>query len=101
MAYQIQVKLQAELEMEEAIAWYESQSLGLGVEFLIEFLSLSDAIASKPSFFTMKSPPFRRALMKKFPYAIYYAVNDQKQEVVILSVWHVKRDPEKLKKRLK
>ncbi|MCC6722995.1 MAG: hypothetical protein IT258_00700 [Saprospiraceae bacterium] len=101
MAYLLQVKLQATLELEEAIAWYEGQSLGLGVEFLIEFLSLSDAIANKPSFFTMKSPPYRRALMKKFPYAIYFAVNDQANEVVILSVWHVKRDPEKLQKRLK
>ena len=101
MAYQLQVNRQAETDVEEAIDWYEAQSNGLGIEFLIEFLALADSIAQKPTFYMMKSPPYRRALMKKFPYAIYYAINDLPQEVVILSVWHVKRDPEKLKKRLK
>ena len=101
MAYQLQVNRQAETDVEEAIDWYEAQSNGLGIEFLIEFLALADSISQKPTFFTLKSPPYRRALMKKFPYAIYYAINDSQQEVAVLSVWHVKLDPEKLKRRLK
>jgi len=101
MAYQLQVNRKAEKDAEEAIDWYEKQSSGLGIEFLLEFLSLSDSIVQKPSFFTLKTPPYRRALMDKFPYAIYFAINEPQKEVVLLAVWHVKRDPEKLKKRLK
>lgn len=62
---------------------------------------MTDSIAQHPVHFTPKYPPYRKVLMKKFPYAIYFAINDEAREVVVLTVWHVKRDPEKLKKRLR
>lgn len=101
MAYQLLVNRKAEKDIEETIDWYEAQSIGLGIEFLLEFISITPTIAKQPSFFTLKNPPYRRALMKKFPYAIWFAINDNKNEVIVLAVWNVKRDPEKLKQRLK
>lgn len=38
--------------------------------------------------------------MKKFPYAIHFGINENLQEIIVLAVWHVKRDPAALKKRL-
>ncbi len=101
MAYQLLVNRNAEKDIEEATEWYDAQSKGLGIEFLIEFLAFADSISKRPSFFTLKNPPYRRALMKKFPFAIWFALNDNRQEVIVLAVWNVKRDPEKLNKRLK
>ncbi len=101
MAYKLQVNRRAEADVEEAVAWYEKQSYGLGIELLIEFLALTDSIAQHPTHYLLKHPPYRRALMKKFPYVVYFAVNEPAKEVVVLTVWHSKRDPEKLKKRLR
>ena len=33
MAYQLKVNRKAEIDVEEAIGWYEAQSIGLGIEF--------------------------------------------------------------------
>jgi len=101
MAYSIKAKRQADKDVEEAMDWYEEQRPGLGAEFLFEFLAFCDKISRHPTHFTPKYPPYRRSLMKKFPYAIHFAVNEKAKEVVILAIWHIKRDPEMLKKRLK
>jgi len=38
--------------------------------------------------------------MKKFPFVIHFAINEPVKEVLIMAVWHEKRNPEGLKIRL-
>ena len=41
---------------------------------------------------------YRRALIRRFPYAVFYAVTEA--EVIIYGVFHTARDPEKWRLRL-
>ena len=38
--------------------------------------------------------------MKRFPYAIFYTIEEDKNEIFIAAVWHTKRNPKILKDRL-
>ena len=35
----------------------------------------------------------RRCLLRRFPYGIIYAYNKQKEEIIVLAVMHLHRDP--------
>ena len=38
--------------------------------------------------------------MDKYPYAIYYGIEEQPQKVTVLAVWHTSKNPDRLKNRL-
>ncbi len=42
MSYQVKVDAAAETDLDEAMAWYENQRAGLGIDFLYKFY---DAVA--------------------------------------------------------
>lgn len=81
----------AELEIDEAIRFYEIQQEGLGRRFYGELRSAIARILEFPSAWTRVGPNSRRCLLKRFPYAILFAV--RKDEVLILAVAHQHRDP--------
>lgn len=91
MRQRIVVRPVAQLEFEEATTWYESQKQGLGRRFVDDFGELLDRIAVHPMQFTLIAGDVRRALMKRFPYAVYFATNEQLTSIV--AVLHQSRHP--------
>ncbi len=63
-----------EQELREIIEYYNLCSQGLGVEFLNEFERQILKIAAKPTQWRVVEDDIRRALMKRFPYVIYFRV---------------------------
>jgi toxin ParE1/3/4 len=88
----------ARLEFEEAVAWYEQQRAGLGGYFEAEIQATLLRIQSDPEQFQRAGPTFHKARVHRFPHAIYYYV--EPTHIGIVSVFHGKRDPKKLKQRL-
>lgn len=70
---------------------YEGQTEGLGEQFLSAVDSAFDAIERYPEMFTRVHGEVRRALVSRFPYAIFYRVESKR--VVVLTVLHTARDP--------
>ncbi|MEM9833878.1 MAG: type II toxin-antitoxin system RelE/ParE family toxin [Bacteroidota bacterium] len=101
MAYQIKVTQLAEDELDEAMEWYEEEKSGLGVAFLNHFFNRVAYLTESPYLYQEVYKTYRRVLMKKYPYAIYYQIDEQKQEVVVLAIWHTSKNLERLKNRLK
>ena len=93
MSYHLVILRKAQIEMSEAIDWYEQQQTGLGKKFILSLESFIKRISLSPFHFPEKSSPFREAYLKKFPYLVIYQVNID--EVVIYSVFHVKQYPDK------
>lgn len=62
----------AQRELDEAVEYYNAESLGLGDEFLLEVLSTLERIRQYPEAW----PPFtqhtRRCQTRRFPYSIVY-----------------------------
>lgn len=82
----------------DAFAWYEEQSLGLGLEFLRCLEATLSFIQRYPSMYPSVFGDYRRALIRRFPYAVFYEIESTR--VVIHGVFHCSQDPNKWKARL-
>jgi plasmid stabilization system protein ParE len=101
MSFRVVHDSKATLEFQEAVAWYESQREGLGVQFVLEIDRVIEAIAIQPYRFSKAGRKGRRAQMVGWPYTIYFAVNEPHSEVKVIAVWHGARNPAELSRRLK
>lgn len=72
-------------------AWYNGQRDGLGEEFPGEVNATFDAIERLPEIFARVHGEVRRAVISRFPYAVFYRVETKR--VVVLTVLHTARDP--------
>jgi|SRR5215471_11330326 len=84
-------------EMDESIAWYDNQKERLGLELVLEIDRTLARISQNPEQFPLIRGDIRRALLRRFPYGIHFIVETDR--VVILAVFHVKRNPRLLEER--
>ena len=82
---------EAELDIIDAVAWYEEQRAGLGGEFLIELDAVMQRVAQTPLQFPQIKHGVRRALLNRFPYSVYFLASDEMVDVI--AVVHQHRDP--------
>jgi plasmid stabilization system protein ParE len=93
------VRRWAEIDVENAKAWYAREDERRGVRFVQEFAATVDRIATLPDRFAEVSTGVRRALLHHFPYAIYFV---RREDVsVVIAVLHQHRRPGSWKARLK
>jgi plasmid stabilization system protein ParE len=81
----------ADLDIEATFHWYENEQPGLGRDFLDELRATYDRIVKGPLKYQELRSSIRRALVRRFPYAVYFAVEDD--VIVVLAVLHASRDP--------
>ena len=87
----IVVRPAAAADIDEAFLWYEGQSPGLGHEFLGAAQALMDTVAQYPLRYPVVRRNTRRALLRRFPYAIYFRIYDE--VVVVVACMHGRRNP--------
>lgn len=75
----------------EAQAWHEDRAPGLGLEFARAVDAAVAAIRRHPQAFPRIESDFRRVLLRRFPYALIYLVEDD--AIVILACFHHARRP--------
>ena len=88
---------EAKFELDEAIEYYESESPGLGNQFLQEVLNSLNRIANFPEAWHPLSINTRRCQTAKFPYGLVYAILEN--EILIISVSNLHRKPNHWKDR--
>lgn len=88
---------QAELDVDEAMSWYESERAGLGVEFLQDLNTLLERIEENPFQFPIVHTEMRRGMLRRFPYGVFFSVEDT--EIVVLAIVHLHRHPDTWKRR--
>ena len=98
MAAELIVAPEAERDIDEAYGWYEDRRLGLGGEFLSCVDACIETIARAPEMHRAVHENYRRALVRRFPYAVFY--EHVKGAVTIYCVFHSSRHPEKWRQRL-
>lgn len=84
-------------DMEEAFLWYEGQRSGLGNEFLAAAHSEIDAVGEHPLRNPVIQRNTRRALLRRFPYSIFYRVYPD--VIVVVACMHGRRDPKRWQAR--
>lgn len=75
----------------DAVAWYDSRNVEAGDNFLHDFYLVTDDLAHYPKRCRMVYQEFRRALLRTFPYAVYYLI--ESNFVVVVGVFHCSQDP--------
>jgi plasmid stabilization system protein ParE len=90
---------EAVADVADGFGWYEDQELGLGEEFLRCLDRAYALIAAHPLHYPIRFDSFRRILVRRFPYAVYFEHNEQ--TVFVHYVFHCAQDPEKLVGRLR
>jgi plasmid stabilization system protein ParE len=81
----------AERELNDAAQYYELESTGLGIAFLAEVEYSCQRISEHPEAAPVARGEIRRRLLRRFPYALLYAVGPR--SVRILAVMNLKRHP--------
>jgi plasmid stabilization system protein ParE len=81
---------QAEDEALEVRRWYDVRRAGLGSEFGVVVDTVIERIAANPFAFPRAHKDTRRAVLRRFPYAIYFRAADQ--AVIVLAV-HGRQHP--------
>jgi plasmid stabilization system protein ParE len=90
---------EAVTDVADAYDWYELECPGLGEEFLKCLEDAYDLVAENPQHYPVRFDAFRRILVRRFPYAVYFEFDDK--SVVIHYVFHCAQAPDKLSRRLK
>jgi len=89
---------EAEQDVTEGYVWHETQELGLGEEFLRCVDACIQFIQRNPQMYPVVHDSYRRAVVRRFPYVIFYEYLDN--TVIIYSVFHCSQDPQKWRSRL-
>lgn len=87
----------AKLELYDAISWYDEREEGLGHRFRLAISQQLERVAESPDQFAYIREPVRRAVLRRFPYSIYFL--SETDRVVVLAIFHVKRSPQRLEGR--
>ena len=78
--------------------WYESRALGLGEDFLRMAYATFSELNEFPEKHKIVHNGFRRALLRRFPYSVYYLVTCD--TITVYGVFHSSREPQAIRKIL-
>ncbi len=91
------VEPEAERELDDAFQWYESRVRGLGTEFTRAVRAVFATIRRNPEQFARVRGEIRRALVRRFPYAIYYILDPEL--ISVIACVHTRQHPRRWQSR--
>jgi plasmid stabilization system protein ParE len=95
---EIVIAPEVEEDLAAACVWYEQRRAGLGEDFLSSVDACCARIRRYPEMYPLVHETYRRALIRRFPYAVFYEYTEGR--VTIYAVFHTARNPEKWRRRL-
>lgn len=85
----LRIRPKAEAELSEAYTWYAER--GLAEKFIEVIETVLHQIQEQPMAYPVVYRDVRRALVRRFRYAIFYVI--EPNALVVLAVMHQSRDP--------
>ena len=84
------IRAAAESDLDEARKWYNGHRPGLGDEFLVSIAEAFTRLEQDPERYRVIYQGFRRVLVERFPYKIFYQTRGN--NVIVFRVLHHARD---------
>jgi plasmid stabilization system protein ParE len=91
VAYPVVLTPAARSELIQAQDWYEREAPGLGRRFRQAVDGVAQRVSDNPRQFPTVYRNVRRALMRRFPYALLFVFENE--TVTVLACFHASRDP--------
>lgn len=98
MTYTLHFFPEVEEDVIGGYVWYEAKSAGLGEEFLRIFYACASEITQNPLLYPKVYSEFRRRLLRRFPYAIYFMIKGD--QIIVFGLFHCARDPRTIRTKL-
>jgi len=97
MARRVAISPQARIDLVTAAEWYEEREPDslLPLELFAEFDEIIELIAEHPEAFAKFEGEVRRAILKQFPYGVYYTVEPERVVVLYLVAMAQEQGPER------
>ncbi len=87
-------------DIKDVIYKYDTISINLGNKFLDQIWFAEERIYSNPHAFSkITKSGFRRCLLRKFPYKIFFRIKENK--IMVIALIHKSRSTTHIKKRLR
>lgn len=97
-SFQIRIHPFAELDIKHAKEWYNGKSDNLGDEFFIEVEKTISQLLYNPKQFPTVTKNIRKAVVKRFPFCIFYIVGAN--TIDVYAVFHNSRNPQVWRNRI-
>lgn len=95
MAVELIIAEEALKDLSEAYDWFEERRIGLGEDFLSSVDACIQKVYRIPELYPKIFEDYRRALVRRFPYAVFYEYSNNK--IIVYSIFHTSRNPQKWK----
>jgi toxin ParE1/3/4 len=97
MNREVIVRPEAEQDIREAHAWYDNISGVLSEQFVSAVDQAIATASENPLAFQVLHHSLRRVLLRRFPYALFFAAEESR--IVVVGVLHQARDPRVAQRR--
>ena len=84
--------LRAGAELIDAQDWYENEVPGLGRRFRAAVSAVVERMSATPRQFPVIHKDVRRALLRRFPYALLFVIESD-ETLTVIACFHGSRDP--------
>jgi plasmid stabilization system protein ParE len=88
--------LEAVEDLLESLRWYRKRDPALARDFAEAFAAAVERIRRDPQSFPLIHGQFRRLVLKRFPYAVYF--REQDDEILVIAL-HGRQDPQRWQRR--
>lgn len=88
-------------DLRKAKKWYLEINTALGDDFKLKVNEELEYIKQYPKHYQKKYKELRLALVARFPYTVYYLIEEELKIVVVIGVLAQKQSFDRIKKRLK
>jgi plasmid stabilization system protein ParE len=92
------ILIEATDDVQAIYNWYEDQRAGLGREFEQALGRVQNIVERAPESYPLVYRTLRRALMRRFPYSVYFSLSEDRIE--IHAVLHTRRHPRRWQRRV-
>ncbi|HXB40181.1 MAG TPA: type II toxin-antitoxin system RelE/ParE family toxin [Bacteroidia bacterium] len=99
--YTLKFRPEAEGHLTDNYLFYEEQLFGLGSEFILSFEACMNYIQRHPLSYEKKYFNFRVGYVDRFPYGIFYLVNEKQKIILIAAIYFLHMNPKTIKKELR
>lgn len=97
MGYKLFISPTAQAEIENAIEYYAFHNADIPKKFIKSLASTYQSLKANP-FHQKRYKEVRSLKIYKFPYSLYFTVNEEQNLIKILSCFHNSLNPERLPK---
>lgn len=94
MAFKVIVSPRAQKEIETSIDFYIERSENAPKDFILALEKAYESLSINP-FYALRYKNVRSLKLAKFPFSLFFTINEDQQLVQVLSCFHNKRNPNK------